>query len=188
MGRGHRHCRGCPAWHIFGESSVGRPYPSHRCFRCLLNSQQYCVPCCCPRSASGFCMGDEPRRRRWRFPGCSVSHAEDHHVVGEMLSGPHTRHWHPADVTGLHLRPSLKSQLLLNKEWAAVDSVDKAQRGLLVDRPRVRSLVLVLPPELRRPIPRHPPERGVDLRTSSPCNLGEDDVGCGEDHGERQVK
>ena len=58
--------------------------------------------------------------------------------------------------------------------------MDEVQRGLLVDRPRVRSQVLMLPPGLRRPIPRRPPERGVDLRTSSPRNPGEDDVGCGE--------
>ena len=58
--------------------------------------------------------------------------------------------------------------------------MDEVQRGLLVDRPRVRSQVQMLPPGLWRPIPRRPPERGVDLRTSSPRNPGEDDVGCGE--------
>ena len=79
-------------------------------------------------------------------------------MVGEMLSGPHTRHWYPprhsptAAVTGLHLRPSLNSNLL-NKEWAAVDSVDEVQRGLLVDRPRVRSQVLMLPPGFGGPCP-----------------------------------
>ncbi|EJK48055.1 hypothetical protein THAOC_33182, partial [Thalassiosira oceanica] len=72
-------------------------------------------------------------------------------------------------------------EVVFPRLFSAVDSVDEAQRGLLVDQPRVRSLVLVLPPGLRRPIPRRPPERGVDLRTSSPRNPGEDGVGCGED-------